>query len=32
MNQIGKENKKYIYEYLSKIKLASLFKDALHGK
>ena len=32
MDRIGKENKKYINEYLSKIKLASLFKEALHGK
>ena len=32
MNGIGKDNKKYINEYLSKIKLASLFKEALHGK
>ena len=32
MNGIGKDNKKYINEYLSKIKLASLFKEALYGK
>jgi glycosyltransferase involved in cell wall biosynthesis len=32
MNRIGKENYKYINKYLSKIKLASLFKEALHGK
>jgi glycosyltransferase involved in cell wall biosynthesis len=32
MDRIGKDNKKYINEYLSKIKLASLFKEALHGK
>ena len=32
MDRIGRDNKKYINEYLSKIKLASLFKEALHGK
>ncbi len=30
MNRIGKANKKFINEYLSKIKLISLFKEALH--
>ena len=29
MNQIGKDNKKFINEYLSKIKIISLFKEAL---